>query len=220
MGQLTHEMRNTLHTALLAFEAVKRGTVGVNGNTGAILGRSLAGLRDLVDSALSDIRTAASHQRSENVAVAHLLNDIAATAHLQADYHGVRFVAEPIDPHLSVEVDAQLLWSAVTNLLSNAFKYTPRGGQIVMRAHAVGTRVAIEVADMCGGIPPGSGDLFEPFGERRAKNRTGLGLGLAIARKAMRAQGGEIEVHNRPGHGCTFVIQLPAAATVRGVPMA
>jgi signal transduction histidine kinase len=214
MGQLTHEMRNTLHTALLAFDAVKRGTVGVNGNTGAVLGRSLAALRDLVDSTLSDIRTAASHHRPEQVAVALLLNDIAATAHLQADYHGVRFSMEPIDPGLWVDVDAQLLSSAVTNLLSNAFKYTLRGGQVIMRAHATGDRVLIEVADMCGGIPPGTGDLFEPFGERRAKNRTGLGLGLAIARRAVRAQGGEIEVHNTPGQGCTFVIQLPAAATV------
>jgi hypothetical protein len=60
MGQVTHEIRNMLSTALLAFDVVKRGTVGVNGNTGAVLGRSLTGLRDLVDSTLSDIRTAAS----------------------------------------------------------------------------------------------------------------------------------------------------------------
>jgi signal transduction histidine kinase len=76
--------------------------------------------------------------------------------------------------------------------------------------------VAIEVADACGGIPAGSGDLFEPFGERRARNRTGLGLGLSIARRAVRAQGGEIEVHNRPGEGCTFAIHVPAAAPVHG----
>lgn len=82
-----------------------------------------------------------------------------------------------------------------------------------MRAHAMGTRVAIEVADACGGIPSGTGDLFEPFGERRAKNRTGLGLGLSIARRAVRAQGGDIEIRNRPGEGCTFVIVLPTAAT-------
>lgn len=48
--------------------------------------------------------------------------------------------------------------------------------------------------------------------ERRAKNRTGLGLGLSIARRAVRAQGGDIEVRNTPGKGCTFVIAVPAAA--------
>ena len=69
MGQVTHEIRNMLNTALLAFDVVKRGTVGVNGNTGAVLGRSLTALRDLVESTLSDIRTAASHQRPEIVSV-------------------------------------------------------------------------------------------------------------------------------------------------------
>jgi signal transduction histidine kinase len=212
MGQVTHEIRNMLHTALLAFDAVKRGTVGVNGNTGAVLGRTLSAMRDLVDSTLSDIRTAASHQHPEVVSVSLLLNDIAAAAHLQAEYGGLKFSVEPIDPGLSVEVDRQLLASAVSNLLNNAFKYSPRSGQVVMRARANGTRVAIEVEDSCGGIPEGRGDLFQPFGERRAKDRTGLGLGLSIARRAVRAQGGDIEVRNMPGKGCTFVIEVPAAA--------
>lgn len=218
MGQVMHEIRNTLNTALLAFEVVKRGTVGVNGNTGAVLGRSLIALRDLVDSTLSDIRTAASHHRPEIVAVSLLLNDIAAAAHLQAEYSGLQFSVEPIDPGLAVNVDQQLLASAVTNLLSNAFKYTPRGGRVIMRARAHGTSVAIEVEDSCGGIPEGAGDLFRPFAERRAQNRTGLGLGLSIARRAVRAQGGDIEVRNTPGKGCTFVIEVPAAGV--GVPPA
>jgi signal transduction histidine kinase len=212
MGQVTHEIRNMLDTALLAFDVVKRGTVGVNGNTGAVLGRSLTALRDLVESTLSDIRTGASHQRPEIVSLSVLLNDIGVAAHLQAEYNGLRFTVEPIDPGLSVKVDQQLLASAVTNLLSNAFKYTPRGGQVVMRVRATDARVAIEVEDACGGIPESGGDLFQPFGERRAKNRTGLGLGLSIARRAVRAQGGDIEVRNTPGKGCTFVIDVPAAA--------
>src|SRR5690349_8311876 len=54
MGHLAHEIRNNVNTAILAFDVVKRGTVGVNGNTGAVLGRSLTALRDLVDSALAD----------------------------------------------------------------------------------------------------------------------------------------------------------------------
>ena len=220
MGQVTHEMRNMLNTALLAFDVVKRGTVGLNGNTGAVLGRSLSALRDLVNSTLSDIRTAASHQRPEVVSVSLLLNDIAVAAHLQAEYMGLQFSVEPIDPGLSVNVDQQLLASAVTNLLSNAFKYTPRGGQVVMRVRDNGTRVTIQVEDSCGGIPEGTGDLFRPFGERHAENRTGLGLGLSIARKAVRAQGGDIEVRNTPGKGCTFVIELPAAAAELGVPSA
>jgi signal transduction histidine kinase len=214
MGQVTHEIRNIVNTAILAFDVVKRGTVGVNGNTGAVLGRSLTGLRDLVDSTLSDIRTAASHQRPEVFSVLDFLSDISVAAALQAEYNGLQFTSEPIHPDVAVNVDRQLLASAVTNLLSNAFKYTPRGGRVILRARAMDGRVAIEVEDECGGLPEGKTDLFTPFGERRAKDRTGLGLGLSIARRAVRAQGGDIEVHNIPGNGCTFVIQVPAAKEV------
>lgn len=211
MGRVTHEIRNMLNTALLAFDVVKRGTVGVNGNTGAVLGRSLTALRDLVESTLSDIRTAASHQRPEVVSVLGLLTDIVAAARLQAEYSGLELTVEPIDPGLWVNVDPQLLASAVTNLLSNAFKYTPRGGDVIVRVRGADGRVAIEIQDTCGGIPQSADDLFQPFGERRGKDRTGLGLGLSIARRAVRTQGGDIEVRNTPGKGCTFVIVLPAA---------
>jgi signal transduction histidine kinase len=214
IGQVTHEIRNIVNTAILAFDVVKGGTVGVNGNTGAVLARSLTGLRDLVDSTLTDIRTAASHHRPELISVFAFLSDIAAAASLQAEYNGLQFTSEPIDPDLSVNVDRQLLSSAVTNVLSNAFKYTPPGGRVILRAYAMVGRVAIEVEDECGGLPPGKRDLFAPFGERRAKDRTGLGLGLSIARRAVRAQGGDIEVRNSPGKGCTFVIQVPAAKKV------
>jgi signal transduction histidine kinase len=211
MGQVTHEIRNIVNTAILAFDVVKRGTVGVNGNTGAVLGRSLTDLRDLVDSTLSDIRTAASHQHPELISVAEFLNDIAVAAALQAEYNGLQFTSEAIDPALRVNLDRQLLSSAVTNLLSNAFKYTPAGGRVILRARARDGRVAIEVEDECGGLPLSPTDLFKPFSERRGKDRTGLGLRLSIARRAVRAQGGEIEVRDMPGKGCAFVIQVPAA---------
>jgi signal transduction histidine kinase len=214
MGHFIHEIRNSVNTAILAFDVVKRGTVGVNGNTGAVLGRSLTGLRDLVDSTLSDIRTAGSHQRPELFSVLAFVSDIAVAAALHAEYNGLHFTSEPIDPDLSVNIDRQLLASAVTNLLSNAFKYTPAGGRVILRARAMVGRVAIEVEDECGGLPQATSDLFTAFGERRAQNRTGLGLGLSIARRAVRAQGGEIEVRNSPGKGCTFIIQVPAAEAV------
>jgi signal transduction histidine kinase len=214
MGQITHEIRNSLTSALLAFEVVKRGAVDVNGQTAAVLGRSLIGLRDLVDSTLSDIRTARSHQRPELVSVSAFLNDLGLAAQLQAEYNNVQFTLEPIDADLSVMVDRQLLASAVTNLVSNAFKYTPSGGRVILRAHAREARVVIEVEDACGGMPESKSDPFRPFGERRAKNRTGLGLGLSIARKAVRAQGGDIEFRNMPGKGCTFSIEVPAGGTL------
>jgi signal transduction histidine kinase len=100
LGLVTHEIRNGLNTALLAFDIVKRGTVGITGSTGAILGRSLVSLHDLVDSTLSEIRTAASHLRPERVAITEFLSDIALAAQLQAEYSGLEFAMEAVEPGL------------------------------------------------------------------------------------------------------------------------
>jgi signal transduction histidine kinase len=211
-GQMAHEIRDTLNTALLAFHTLKRGTVAINGSTGAVLGRSLMGLRDLVDSTLCDIRITATHQRRERVPMMSFLNDIAVAGSLHAEYRGLHFAIEPVDPELAVNADPQLLASAVMNLLNNAFKYTRDGGHIALRAHHDDGRIHIEVEDECGGIPDRHGDPFQPFGERRGNDRTGLGLGLSIARKAVRTHGGEIHIRNMPGKGCVFVIEVPMAA--------
>jgi signal transduction histidine kinase len=210
-GQLAHEIRDMLHTALFAFEALKRGTVAINGSTGAVLGRSLMGLRDLVDSTLSDIRMTANTQRREWLSVTAMLNEIATAGALHAEYRGLHFQLEPVDPKLAVNVDPQLVASAVMNLLNNAFKFTPRGGHIHVRAQREDRRVRIEVEDECGGIPDSKGDPFQTFADRRGNDRTGLGLGLSIARKAIRAHDGDIHIRNMPGRGCVFVIELPLA---------
>lgn len=208
-GQLAHEIRDILNTALFAFDALKRGTVAINGSTGSVLGRSLIGLRDLVNSSLSDIRMGANHQRREWMLVKTFIDDVAVGAVLHAQYRGLLFVVDPIDTTMAIDVDPQLLASALMNLLNNAFKYTPTGGRIVLCAHRDGPNVRIEVEDECGGIPESRGDPFQPFGERRGSDRTGLGLGLSIARKAVRAHGGDIHIRNRPGQGCVFVIEVP-----------
>ena len=70
----------------------------------------------------------------------------------------------------------------------------------------------IETEDQCGGIPPSKGDLFQVFGNRRGGDQSGLGLGLSIARKVVRAHGGEIRIRNMPGKGCVFIIEVPLAA--------
>jgi signal transduction histidine kinase len=65
------------------------------------------------------------------------------------------------------------------------------------------------VEDECGGFPVPSMDVFQPFGQRRGKDRTGLGLGLSIARKTVRAHGGDIVTRNIPGKGCIFLVEVP-----------
>jgi len=210
-GQLAHELRDILNTALLAFHTLKRGDVAINGSTGTVLGRSLIRLRDLVDNTLSDVRMAANIQRRERVPVADFLNEIAIAASLHADSRGIRLRIDQVDPRLAVNADPQLLASAVMNLLNNALKYTAAGGHVALRTLYENGRVRLEVEDECGGIPDGTGDPFKPFTEQRHKDRTGLGLGLSIARKAVRMHGGDIYFRNLPGKGCVFVIDVPLA---------
>ncbi|HEV3214096.1 MAG TPA: HAMP domain-containing sensor histidine kinase [Vicinamibacterales bacterium] len=212
LGELTQELRNMLNTALLAFHTLKRGSVGVNGNTGAVLGRALVGLQALVESRLSDIRVTANQQRRERLAVISFLNDVSLAGSLDAELRGQQFVIESVDPELAVDADTQLLGSAVMNLLTNAFKYTRAGGRVVLRAYREDTRLLIEVEDECGGIPDDNWDPYPALGEQRGHVRIGLGLGLSIARKAVKAHGGDIQTRNLPGKGCVFVIDVPLAA--------
>jgi len=208
-GQLAHEIRDILHTALLAFHALRNGTVAIGGSTGTMLGRSLTSLRDLVDTSLTDIRMTANLQKSQRVPLATLLSEVALVGHLHAEYRALRLTVDPIDSALVVDADPQLLASAVMNLLNNAFKFTPAGGSVTLRSVRVEQQVRIEVEDECGGFAPTSEDPFKPFGDRRNSDRTGLGLGLSIARRAVRKQGGDIHVRNLPGKGCVFVIEVP-----------
>jgi signal transduction histidine kinase len=212
LGRTAHELRDLLHTALLAFETLKRGSVAANGSTAAVLGRHLTMLRDLVDRMLSEVGLAAGKQRRERIAVTAFVDEIAAAGNLYSEQRHIRFTVEPVDSTLTVDADPQLLASAVMNLLQNAFTHTPAYGTVVLRAQARGQRLLVEVEDECGGIPEGTGDLFQPFGERRGTDRSGLGLGLSIARKAVRAHNGDILVRNMPGKGCVFAIDVPLAA--------
>ena len=116
-----------------------------------------------------------------------------------------------MDPALAILADPQWLASAVNNLLYNAFKNTPAGGTVALRAQAAGDRLIVEIEDECGGFPSSTGDLFQPFGERRGSDRSGLGLGLSIARQAVRAHEGDIRIRNLPGKGCVFTVDIPLA---------
>jgi signal transduction histidine kinase len=219
LGQVAHEVRDILNTALLAFHTLKKGTVAINGSTGAVLGRSLMNLRDFVDSTLADTRLSAQTQRHERVTLEPFLNEIAIAGGLHAEYRGLQFCIDPVQPDLSVDIDPQLLRSAVMNLLNNAVKFTRAGGRVQLRARHEDQCVLIEVEDECGGIPDSKDDPFQPFGDRRGNDRTGLGLGLSIARKAVRAHGGDIHIRNLPGKGCIFVIAVPLAVNVVPAPV-
>ena len=218
LGHAAHELRDSLNTAILAFHTLRRGAVAINGSTGGLLGRSLMTLREVVDRTLSEVRLEAGKQRRARISVVAFIDEIAATGLLHSEYREIQFIIEPIDPTLSIDADPQLLASAVMNLLHNAFKNTPSGRRVVLRARAEQGRLLIETEDECGGIPQDKSDLFQVFGDRRGSDRSGLGLGLSIARKAVRAHGGEIRIRNMPGKGCVFIIDVPLAASATEAP--
>jgi hypothetical protein len=128
---------------------------------------------------------------------------------MEASARGLAFAVTPVVPDVEIAVDRQLLAGAVTNLLQNAFKYTRPGGRVSLKTSSTDHHVLIEVEDECGGLPPGKAEeLFRPF-ERRSTDRTGLGLGLSISRRSVKAIGGELRVRDVPGVGCVFTVDLP-----------
>ena len=213
-GQVDHELRNLLNTALLSFQILRAGTVAIGGSTGGVLGRSLTGLRDLIDSSLSEVRLEAGIERHERVMLRSFVDEVAVAATLDAECHDVQLTVDRVDPALAIIVDPQVLASAVMNLLQNAIKFTPAKGRVTLRARGENGHVLIDVEDECGGMEQSEKGLFRAFGDRRKTNRSGLGLGLSICRRAVQASGGEIRTHSTPGKGCIFTIDLPAAAQI------
>jgi len=207
---LAHEMRNSLSTATLALDVIRKGGVGMTGATGAVLDRSLVGMRNLIDRTLADAQMAAGLQIQASLfSLAALIAEIKRSASLEADVRDRCLIVANVDPKLAVSGDRDLLAAAVGNLLQNAFKFSPPRGEITLSAYASGDRIHIDVEDSCGGLPDGDAEnMFKPF-TQAAADRTGAGLGLSISRRSVEANGGQLVVRNMPGSGCVFTIDLP-----------
>jgi signal transduction histidine kinase len=211
-GAFAHELRNLLNGATISFEALRTGNVGANGATGAILGRSLSRMRDFIARSLAETRVEAGIQHRERIPVAAFMDEVEASAKIESQSRHRRLAVERADRFAVVDADRQVLSSAVGNLLQNAFKCTPREGKIVLRSSTTADRVRIEVEDECGGLS--SDDLLgfvRPFG-RRGSDQSGLGLGLAISKRGIEANGGTLDVRDVPGTGCVFGVELPTVA--------
>ena len=211
LGFFAHELRNVLGPAMLAFDVLKSGKVGVGGSTGTVLGRNLVALRDLIDRSLAAVRLEAGLQRRERVPLTELLEEIRLAAPMEATVRGLHLTFTPMKAAGAIDVDRPLIAAALANLLQNAFKFSRPNGHVVVRTDTTTAagRVLIDVEDECGGLPEGKAeDLFLPF-EQRSANRTGLGLGLAIARQSVETNGGVIRARSLPGKGCIFTVDLP-----------
>jgi signal transduction histidine kinase/ligand-binding sensor domain-containing protein/DNA-binding response OmpR family regulator len=110
----------------------------------------------------------------------------------------------------------EFLERMVTNLVSNAVTYTPRGGHVQASVENEGELISIVVADDGPGIPPEEhAAIFEPF-HRVGEEGAGTGIGLALVRESAEALGGSVMVDSAPGRGARFSIRLPACAAPRG----
>ena len=208
LGFFAHELRNAIGTATLAVSALEQGNMTVQGATGAVLKRCLLTLTTLVDRSLADVRRSAAGEQ-QVFAVAAFIDDARDAARLERSVARCSFSVEPVDAALGMRGDRGLLLAAVANLLQNAFKFTLEHTEVKLRAFASLHHVVIEVSDHCGGLPAGSADeMFSPF-HQRSHDRSGLSLGLSIARQSIEADGGTLAVRDVPGVGCVFSIRLP-----------
>jgi len=210
LGLIAQELRGMVAGAIVAFEVLRTGTVGIQGSTGDVLGHGLIVLRDRLDRSLTEVRLTAGLARPETIAVAEFLEDIELSAIPTARARKLRLTVTPIDPEVAVESDRQVLSSIIFNLLQNAFAFTRPHSRVRLHTRATPDRVLFEVEDQCGGIPP---DRCEHLLEQHAKqgnNRTGRGLQLCV--RGVKLLRGAIRVCNR-NDGCMFTVDLPRKLT-------
>jgi signal transduction histidine kinase len=210
VGFIMHELRNSLGTATLAVHALEAGNLIMGGATGAVLKRSLASLGTLIERSLAEVRVKAGVPlQYERFSLAAFIGDAQDAAVLDAKARGSALIVSDVDPVLAMNGNRELLLAALGNLLNNAFKFTHSHTDVTLNAYALGDRIIIEVKDHCGGLTPGDAEkMFSPFTQRSA-DRTGLGLGLSIARQSVEADGGILSVRDVPATGCIFTISLP-----------
>jgi signal transduction histidine kinase len=209
LGVLAHEMRNLLNAAMLSFASIKKGVVAPGGSTSALHDRCLLRLQTLIDRSLADVRLEAGMQNLESLPVWEIIEEAEIGGSMMAKTREIKFAVTTIDRTVRVEADRQILVAAVANLLQNAFKFSPSGTTVSLRAKSTASRVLIEIEDECGGLPPGKSEtLVRPFFQQGA-DRSGLGLGLSICLKAVNEISGELRIRDLPGKGCIFTIDLP-----------
>lgn len=170
---------------------------------------------DLLDLARLNSRTA--DLKIESVSLPALLNAVVGKFQPQSQQAGVSVRVNAAEGTPSVPGDGDRLAQVFTNLVDNALKFTPAGGQVLLSISSKENEVIVEVSDSGRGIPEAVlPHIFDRFYQadpaRGGGEKHGAGLGLAIVKEIIQAHGGRINVRSRMGQGSTFEIALPLSA--------
>ncbi|HEY5909739.1 MAG TPA: ATP-binding protein [Verrucomicrobiae bacterium] len=219
VATVSHELKSPLTSVRMALHILLERTVGALSPKQEDLvqtarndtERLLRILNDLLDLARLEGGNAELHR--ENVTPAELVEEIVSGAAESVAAKGLR-LATVVEPGLpAVSVDRQRISHVFSNLISNAIKHSPPGGQILIRAEpAEDHSVQFSVCDEGPGIPERYHTrVFERFFRVPGQARHGAGLGLSIAREITVAHRGRIGVHSAPGRGAALYVVLAAS---------
>ena len=214
LGDLAHEMRTPLATIDAHLEAVEDGIRTLDEETLDVVRSSTARLRRLAED------MAALSRAEEGLHLTPKLTDAVELATTAAETARDRFVAAEVHLHTEVSeagkvrVDADRMGQVLGNLLDNALRHTPVGGDVTLTCRRIAGWVEYRVIDTGDGVAPEHlPHLFDRFYRAdtgRDRRRGGSGLGLAIARALVEAHGGGISVTSAGvGQGSTFTVRLP-----------
>jgi len=219
MATLSHELRTPLASQRLAVELLERALAPLSGRPGELVvavRRDLERLEDVAHRLLEVSRgramTSASerqreHQTVDLRAVLARVGDVFA---LQAAEREIAFEATARGDGLTIAGDATTLTWALSNLVTNALRYTPRGGCVTIDAVADDDTVQVVVSDTGPGIPRDQRErIFERFVQGREGPGGAAGLGLAIVRDIVETHGGRVHLESEAGRGSRFTIDLP-----------
>lgn len=214
-ADIAHDLRTPLSVILGYTEALADGKLPPDPEMLAVMHQEALHLQRLIEDlkilALADAGELPLNLQLADPAV--LLRQAAEAHRVQASHKNVGLETRLADSLPSVRVDIDRMAQVFGNLLSNALRYTPEGGIIRLSARQQDGQVLLEVSDSGPGIPP---EVLPQIFERtvrgdpaRQQQQGETGLGLAIARSLVEAQGGTIKVRSLPGEGAVFTIQLP-----------
>lgn len=213
---VSHDLRSPLATIRAMAEALDDGVANDDATRAKYhhqIRRDAERLSALVDDLfeLSRIHGGAVSPQRDRVPLHGVVADVLASQSQRAESRGVRLVDDVAD-FVVVEVAVPELTRVLHNLIDNAIRHTPAGGEVVVRLSSIDGLASLSVQDQCGGIP--SVDLDRVFDvafrgdAARTRGDQGGGLGLAIAKGLVEACSGDIVVDNLDG-GCRFTVKLP-----------